>query len=157
MGGNSLRKFLLYVSVPAFALALLTTGIMKAQSEKSMQARDHYVQKNLVSNGYIKARIMDPNLVNPWGIANGPTTPIWVANQGTSTSTLYKIDSVMRGEGSPFTVDTPTTDSGMQGPTGIVFNPDQADGDFSIEGQDHPVPSVYIFDNLNGTISGWSG
>jgi len=143
--------------VPAFALALLAPVIAKAQSQKSFQARDHYVQHNLVSNGYIKSRIVDSDMVNPWGIANGPTTPIWVANQGTSTSTLYNIDGVRRGEGSPFAVDTPTTDSGMQGPTGIVFNPDQADGDFSIEGHDHPVPSVYIFDNLNGTISGWSG
>lgn len=156
MGGNSFRKFLLYASAPAFALALLTPGITKAQSAKSFQARDHYVQHNLVSNGYVKARIVDSNLVNPWGIANGPTTPIWVANQGTSTSTLYNIDGVRSGEGSPFAVDTPMNSAMMQGPTGIVFNLDQADGDFSIDGPNGPVPSVYIFDNLNGTISGWN-
>ena len=34
------------------------------------------------------APVTDSNLVNPWGIAFGPTTPLWVANNGTSTSTL---------------------------------------------------------------------
>ncbi|HEY6131914.1 MAG TPA: hypothetical protein VIV27_07840, partial [Halioglobus sp.] len=32
---------------------------------------------------------VDPNLVNPWGIAFGPATPVWVANNHSDTSTLY--------------------------------------------------------------------
>lgn len=156
MRRNSFRKFLLCVSVSMFALAMLAPGLLKAQSPQSVQAVDHYVQLNLVSNGYIKARIVDHNLVNPWGIANGPTTPIWIANQGTSTSTLYTINNILEGKGSPFVVQIPTSGSGMQGPTGIVFNPDQANGAFQIEGPNGPVPSIYVFDNLNGTISGWN-
>src|SRR5262245_43754398 len=31
----------------------------------------------------------DANLVNGWGIVSGPTTPWWVVNNGTDTSTLY--------------------------------------------------------------------
>ena len=33
--------------------------------------------------------IQDTNLVNGWGIVHGPTSPWWVANNGTATSTLY--------------------------------------------------------------------
>ena len=31
----------------------------------------------------------DPSLVNAWGLAFGPTTPAWVADNGTDVSTLY--------------------------------------------------------------------
>ena len=31
----------------------------------------------------------DPNLVNPWGMAAGPTTPLWVSDNGADVSTLY--------------------------------------------------------------------
>lgn len=37
------------------------------------------------------APVTDPNLVNPWGVAFGPTatpTPLWTANNGTATSTF---------------------------------------------------------------------
>ena len=30
-----------------------------------------------------------PEGQNPWGIALGPTTPLWVANNGTNTATVY--------------------------------------------------------------------
>lgn len=155
-GRYSFRSLLLFAFTPVFAMIMFAPARLEAQSQQSMQARDHYVQINLVSNGYIKARITDSSLINPWGIANGPTTPIWVANQGTNTSTLYSIDSVMKGTGSPFAVNIPTTGSGMQGPTGIVFNPGQTNGDFSIPAPNGSVPAIYVFDNLNGTISGWN-
>jgi hypothetical protein len=37
------------------------------------------------------AQITDPNLVNPWGVSFGPTTPIWVSNGGTGNTNLYTI------------------------------------------------------------------
>src|SRR5437870_745291 len=45
-------------------------------------AASGYVQDKLVS--YIPGAVRtDPNLVNPWGLASGPNTPLWVANAGT--------------------------------------------------------------------------
>jgi len=35
------------------------------------------------------ALVVDPNLKNPWGLALGPTSPMWVANNHSETSTLY--------------------------------------------------------------------
>src|SRR6266480_452664 len=54
-----------------------------------------YVQTNLVSdiaqpaNANGTAVNVDPNLVNAWGVARGASSPWWVNNGGTGTSTLY--------------------------------------------------------------------
>ena len=47
-----------------------------------------YTLTNLVGNVAGAAQV-DPHLVNPWGLVAGPTTPWWVANNTTSSSTLY--------------------------------------------------------------------
>ena len=39
-------------------------------------------QTNLVSDQPNQATTTDPNLVNAWGIAQGPTTAFWVADNG---------------------------------------------------------------------------
>jgi hypothetical protein len=37
-----------------------------------------YQQTNLVSDGSVPRRHVDPNLINPWGLTHGPTTPfLW--------------------------------------------------------------------------------
>ena len=48
-----------------------------------------YKQTNLISDIPGVARITDPNLVNPWGQAASPTSPLWVADNGADVSTLY--------------------------------------------------------------------
>jgi hypothetical protein len=48
----------------------------------------------LVSDQAGVAQLTDPNLVNAWGLAFSPTSPFWVANNGTNTSTLYNGDHV---------------------------------------------------------------
>src|SRR5262249_56636829 len=55
---------------------------------------------------------VDPHLVDAWGLVAGPTTPWWVDNATTNTSTLYD------GTGTvlPLVVSVPGQ------PTGIVFN-----------------------------------
>src|SRR5206468_2266348 len=60
----------------------------------------------------------DPHLVNAWGIAFNPQGFVWVANNGTSTSTLYD------GAGVPqsLVVSIPAGGAGPAKPTGIVFN-----------------------------------
>ncbi len=52
------------------------------------QSAAGYVQTNLVSDIAGLATLTDPALINPWGISRSPTSPFWVSNQGTSTSTL---------------------------------------------------------------------
>jgi hypothetical protein len=48
-----------------------------------------YKVTKLVSDQANKAVHQDPNLVNAWGLVAGPSTPWWVANNHSNTSTLY--------------------------------------------------------------------
>src|SRR5689334_24671010 len=69
------------------ALALALAG--PADAHGGGNAPNVYKKRNLVSDIDGVARITDPNLVNPWGLAFGPATPAWVADNGTGLSTLY--------------------------------------------------------------------
>ena len=53
---------------------------------------NRFDQINVVSDLPGVAPILDPLLVNPWGLALSPTSPLWVANNGTGTATLYRGD-----------------------------------------------------------------
>jgi hypothetical protein len=49
-----------------------------------------YRQVNLVSDIAGVARLTDPNLVNPWGLAIVPSSGrVWVSDNGTGVSTVY--------------------------------------------------------------------
>ncbi len=108
---------------------------------------DSYTQTNLVSDIPGMANNTDPNLKNPWGIANSATSPFWIADQASGRSTLYN------GAGTPqaLVVTIPGSASPPTGPTGTVFN--SAGAGFLVGGS----PALFIFDNLNGTISAWNG
>ena len=68
-------------------LALALAG--PASAHGGGKGADVYKKRNLVSDLDGVARITDPNLVNPWGLAFGPTTPAWVSDNGMDVSTLY--------------------------------------------------------------------
>src|SRR2546426_11603827 len=52
-----------------------------------------YAQHNLVSDGAVPADLVDPNLVNAWGLVSSPTSPWWVSDNGTGRSTLYRVNT----------------------------------------------------------------
>ena len=115
-----------------------------------------YTQTNLVSDGLIPARVVDPNLINPWGVADSPTGPFWVSDNGTGLTTIYD------GAGNPvpvaghtaITIAAPPGQTHPASPTGQVFN-DTRTG-FNISSNGHTAPSAFIFATEDGTISGWS-
>ncbi len=47
------------------------------------------LQTNLVSDLPGVAQKTDPNLVNPWGISESPTSPFWISDNNAGVSTLY--------------------------------------------------------------------
>jgi uncharacterized protein (TIGR03118 family) len=123
--------------------------IEKLEGRIVLSAKSPYLQTNLVSDIPGLAEITDSNLKNPWGVSFSATSPLWVSDQGTGTSTLY---AVTPGGISKLglVVQIPTTASGPQGPTGQVFN---NTGSFDVNGK----PAAFIFASLNGTISAWNG
>jgi uncharacterized protein (TIGR03118 family) len=109
-----------------------------------------YTQTNIVSDIPNKAITTDPNLKNAWGIAFGPGSPIWVADNATGLSTLYT------GTGTivPLVVTIPAPMSGdTSAPTGLVFT---GGVDFVVSQNGKSGPSIFIFDTEDGTIVGWS-
>lgn len=88
-----------------------------------------------------QAQITDPNLVNPWGVSFSPTSPFWVSNNGTGTSTLYSVGpatGLVTKQG--LTVSIP----GEGNVTGQVFN-----------GGSQFNADRFLFVSEDGTISGW--
>lgn len=93
------------------------------------------------------ASVVDPHLVNPWGIVFNPSGILWVANNGTGTATLYAQD----GTPQSLVVDIPTTGSPTGGkPTGQVFNSTTG---FTLTGGN---PALFIFSGEDGIISAWN-
>jgi uncharacterized protein (TIGR03118 family) len=121
----------------------------------SADTAEVYVQTNLVSNIDGLDAIVDPNLVNPWGVSFMNGSPFWISNQGDNSTTLYSVtDSTDVNLPVPlFTVNIPETASGPQGPTGQVSNTNAASFELSIGNQ---MSASFIFADLNGTISAWN-
>jgi uncharacterized protein (TIGR03118 family) len=125
------------------ALALVLAG--PADAHGGGKGANVYKKRNLVSDIDGVARITDPNLVNPWGLAFGPTTPAWVADNGTDVSTLYS-----GGVRKSIPVTLPLVVGIPDGaPTGLVFN---GTGGFKVNG----APARFIFDSEAGTITAWN-
>ncbi|MBV9881292.1 MAG: TIGR03118 family protein [Gemmatirosa sp.] len=105
-------------------------------------------QHNLVSNVPGLAAVLDPQLVNPWGISFGPTTPFWISDAGTGVSTLYNGAGAKQG----LVVTIPGPGGPVPGvPTGQVFN---STGAFALGSGGN---ARFLFASATGTISGWNG
>ena len=115
-----------------------------------------YVQHNLVSDIPGLADQTDPRLVNPWGLSASSTSPFWVANNRSGTSTIYN------GAGQPFpaatplvvTVPVPRVAQAAQNPqpaapTASVFNDTTG---FNVASG---PPAIFLFATQDGTISAW--
>ena len=135
------------------ALAAATIGL-------ALPAEAAFLQTNLVSSIPGLATITDPLLINPWGISRSPTSPFWVSNQGTNTSTLYAVTgktnvSAVTAVNAQGFVGIPKTAAGPQGPTGQVNNTNTAS--FQLTPGTASTSSRFLFADLNGQISGWAG
>ncbi len=112
---------------------------------------DTYSSTNFQSDIPGLAAHVDPNLVNPWGMAASSGGTIWVSDNGTGVSTLYKQDGTAR----PLIVTIPTSARNKDGgnPTGVVFN-DTSFFNVTLNGTSQPA--VFIFVSEDGSISGWN-
>ena len=108
-----------------------------------------YRQTNLVSDQPGVAQVMDPNLVNAWGLAAGPTTPLWVADNGMSVATIYP-GAV---GGTPISIAPLVVSVPAQDPTGQVFNPTMG---FRQDVGGTPTPSLFILATETGSIAAWA-
>lgn len=98
---------------------------------------------------------MDPNLVNPWGVAHGPDGPLWISENVTGVASIDAVTAsgVTLNFLPPVTIAPDTAGAGPASPTGQVFNLFHAGGAFTLsDGQ----PALFLFATEDGTISGWN-
>jgi uncharacterized protein (TIGR03118 family) len=114
------------------------------------------VQTNLVSDGFVEANHIDPNLINPWGVSHSATSPFWVSDAGAGVTTLYNGDGMPLAAAGNFaiTISVPEDSTRAAIPTGQVFN--GGTGGFEITENGQTGSSVFLFATINGTISGWN-
>src|SRR5205809_787117 len=129
------------------ALPVLAAAILTATSGRA----DTYSWTNFQSDIPGVAQHVDPNLVNPWGMAASANGVIWVSDNGTGVSTLYNQDGTAR----PLVVEIPTAarNPGVANPTGVVFNNTAF---FRVTKNGTSAPAVFIFVSEDGSISGWN-
>jgi len=109
-----------------------------------------YAQHNLVSDGFVPADHINPDVVNAWGLVAGPTTPWWIVDNGTGKSTLYNVATGTF----PLTVTVPGVGGEQGNPTGIVFN---GGSGFVINNGAGTSAARFIFASEDGTISAFRG
>src|SRR6201990_529557 len=112
LAGRSCPPLATVLIAAGSGLALAPAPATAFASSGHHQARHHDVklnQVNLASDIPGKAPLTDPDLKNPWGISHSPTSPLWVSNQGTNSSTLYTL--------------TPGSGTRDQGPAGTAAQP----------------------------------
>ena len=113
-------------------------------TDSSSLAGNTYRVRRLVADEAGHANATDPNLVNAWGLAAGPTTPWWVNAADADKAAVYD------GTGAilPLSVDV------AGGPTGLVFN---GGSDFVVgDGNGSSGPSLFLFSTEGGAIRGWN-
>ena len=139
---NSIKTTFLVLTVISFTAALARA--------------DSYSATNLQSDIPGLALHVDPNLVNPWGMAaNSTGSVIWVSDNGTGVSTLYDQAGAPFPSPVPLVVTIPTAARNKDGgnPTGIVRN---GTAFFQVTKNGVSGPARFIFVSEDGSISGWN-
>ena len=131
-------------------MAWFCASVLAATAAGTLAGANSYFVHNLVSDLPNTADHVDPNLVNPWGIAFSSTSPFWISNNKTGTSTLY--DTSGTAVSLIVKIPSPAGTSVAGAPTGIVFNGSQ----MFVEATGGKA-GLFIFCTEDGTIVSWNG
>jgi len=134
-----------------FALGLVAAVVALAPWAPAAASHlaNGYHQTNLVSDLPGLAQLTDPDLVNPWGMAAGPATPVWVADNGTDKATIYPGFV----NGSPISKAPLVVNIPGGAPTGQVFNGTPG---FVVRSGAASGPALFLFNSEAGLVTGWN-
>lgn len=141
-----MHRLRLGTGVAAGAVALVLAAAPAPAMGGPAAATGHYLQHNLVADRPGRAATTDPHLVNPWGLSAGPSTPLWVSDNGTGLSTVYSGSSAATISTVPLVVTIPGG-----APTGQVFNDTNQ---FVVPGTGSPA--AFVFAGEDGYLSAWN-
>jgi uncharacterized protein (TIGR03118 family) len=112
----------------ALTVFMATAGLVAvggpagAVSAPATALTNSFAQTNLIANkASFGAKLVDKHLTNAWGLAAGPTTPIWVSDNNSGFASVYGGGV----NGSKVTLDLTVPVPGGN-PTGQVFNSDSS-------------------------------
>jgi uncharacterized protein (TIGR03118 family) len=149
-GGRTPHRMTIAALLAGAVASLMLAGpVANAGAAMTREHSNVYRRVNLVSDVPGMAQITDPNLVNAWGMSAGPTTPLWVSDNGTDVSTLY----AGGGHGIPFGIVPLVVNIPGGAPTGTVFN---GSNGFVIHSGSASGPALFLFASESGMITGWN-
>src|SRR3954454_11760410 len=151
LGRSKQRRRRGRVVAATIASTCLAAGVLASQagSPAVAHSRHHsaFMQRNLVSDITGLAELDNSDLKNPWGIAFGATTPLWVNSAGDDAGQAHKIqlfagatrpgDPIVK---LPLAVDATS-------PTAMVVNDDPSA--FLIDQGQGPVAARFIFNEIS--------
>jgi uncharacterized protein (TIGR03118 family) len=125
---------------PSVRILLLLLAVVGLYGDRALA---QYTLTSLVTT------TQDPHLKNGWGLAYLPGGPFWVNDEVTGLSTVYDANGTIV----PLVVTVPSGTTGVGTPTGIAGNSTTG---FVVTQNGVSGPAAFIFDTLDGTISGWN-
>ena len=144
---KAIRNSIIVILVIATSVSLAEF----ARAAASSSSANNFSWVNLQSDIAGVAQRVDPNLVNPWGMALSSSNTIWVADNGAGVATSYNADGTSTG----LVVTIPASTSNTEGanPTGNVAN---STSFFKVTKNGNSLPSTFIFVSEDGSISGYN-
>lgn len=163
---NRFSRFVTSASVVIYLLVLLascekqiatpdqknfdeTTNLKK----KTPQLLKDFTQVNLIGDeDEYEPMVIDPNLVNAWGLAFSPGGVAWISSEVKGLSLVYNVAAAPPTQlRPPVAIPSPSGPTGGA-VTGAVFN---GTTDFVLS--NGGGPARFIFDGLDGVLSAWNG
>src|SRR3954452_24482388 len=129
-------------SVALAALVVACAGALVVAARSTPRA-DTFVVHRLVADVPGRAAHVDPQLVNPWGLAATATGEWWTGNEARESSTLYT------GSGRKTVLDVRVEG----GPTAVVFNSGHG---FVEGGGGRSDPTRFIYAGEDGVLRAWT-
>ncbi len=146
---HSLTRRVLTATVALSALGAVSLAAPAASARPARQPDRGYREFDFVSNVPGKATATDPNLVNPWGLAQLDGV-IWVSDNGSDKATSY----LGARPGRPATVLRQVESiPGSGAPTGGVANDT---GGFRFHAFGKSAPARLLFSGEEGDLFAWS-
>src|SRR5262252_9028313 len=138
--------------VPVALAATLAVALFAVGGTSAAPPGNQYTVTPLASDVPGLAPATDANLQNTWGLARSGTSPWWIANNATASTSVYT------GAGTRVDVGGLPAQGVPGDPTGAVFS--GIAGQFQVGTTVSPSTlgtSNFIFDSEDGTISAWRG
>src|SRR5579863_3923240 len=119
----------------------------------ALAASNAYIQHNLIADTAGVADLTDPNLVNPWAIAESASSPFWISDNGTGLATVYSTSATATISIASLKVTIPPGASSGTIPGPVTGQLSNSTTVFLIG----TTKASFLFCTADGTISGWNG